>query len=180
MKELTAPGHILSILEICPAELTPHIHDLCGSMSKMLRMTESSVRKKVKPTELFDRIRLSFWIEVNKSLVSRRRIKLNAIIRGCCSSRVFMQILKNERRFLLWILTPPKDYVLAMRQILKQSTAEILKLVSGECLAAQNLGPSLKSLNVTLRILESKALFECRFDAINKHAMDETIIPRLA
>ena len=86
-------------------------------MPGMLRLPEHAIRKKVRPSETTDRLRMAFWDEYNRAVHNRRRMNISNILRGVCSQGVWDRIYQTDRHKLLWIITPPKSYSLSMRQI---------------------------------------------------------------
>jgi hypothetical protein len=153
-EKTAAPAHIVALLKICPEELCLPINELCQVMPKMIRMSEASIRKKVKPNDVLDRLRLAFWDEVNRSILKGRRVRLRKVLRGCCTRQKFLDIYLSDRRCLLWLITPPKNYALSMRQIVARWTAQMLDILSQPVavhLAAPN---GVEALNLLLRIVE--------------------------
>jgi hypothetical protein len=154
-EKIDVPDHIVSLLKICPEELCQPIYDLCWVMPKMVRMSEAAIRKKAKPNEVLDRLRLAFWDEVNRSIVHVRPFRLNQVIKGCCTRKQFFSYYTADRHKLMWIVTPPKSYALAMRQILNHSIRELERITLTPVTEQLKSPEGNESLNLMLNLLET-------------------------
>jgi hypothetical protein len=153
-EKIDIPDHIVSLLKICPEELCQPIYDLCRVMPKMVRMSEAAIRKKAKPNEVLDRLRLAFWDEANRSILQRKPFRLNQVIRGCCSRTKFFSGYAADRYQLMWLVTPPKSYALAMRQVLSHSIKELERIVQVPVTEHMQSSTSLESIGLIIRMLE--------------------------
>lgn len=153
-EKINVPGHISSLLQICPEEMSQPIYELCRLMPKMVRMSEASIRKKAKPNEVLDRLRLAFWDEVNRSILQGKPFRLNQVIRGCCSRRQFFANYVANRYQLMWVVTPPKSYALAMRQVLSHSIKELERIVQAPVTDHIQSSTRLESLGLIIRMWE--------------------------
>jgi hypothetical protein len=95
----------------------------------MLHYPEHSIRKKVKPTELDDRIRLAFWNEYNRKAGKHKRMNLRNVLRNLCSKKTWNSEYKSNRYKILWIVTPPQSNEFVRKQILLRSLKGKLKAV---------------------------------------------------
>ena len=154
LENIDAPSHIVSLLKICPEELYLPIYELCQVMPKTIRMSEAAIRKKIKPTQTLDRLRLAFWDQVNMSIMTDKRIRLNKFIRGCCSRRQFLECYISDRKGLLWLITPPKSYSLAMRKILASSVDTLDELVKTPISEHLETPAGLRKIDLILRLFE--------------------------
>ena len=118
-----------SIINVVPTRLIPVLEEIKVRMPKTLLLPEYELRKKIKPSETHDRLRLSFWDEFNKVAGHNKKMSLDCIIRGACSYSVWVAQYERDCRKILWIVTPPKSYALAMRQILDHGIEKMLQVV---------------------------------------------------
>lgn len=98
--------------------------------SKFLSMSTTELRRKVKPVEMDEQLRLSFWDEYFIATDSDRKMRMDAIYSRVCSREQFYHwILGNAERFA-YILRPPEDYMLKIRGILDVGLTRLAEILT--------------------------------------------------
>lgn len=94
-------------------------------------MDEKALKELVNPDELTCRLRISFWDEYNAACdEGPRAMRVAAIMRGLTYSDFFYkQVLSDEKR-LAWIVRPPQDFLLAMRDCLHVGMGRLREILS--------------------------------------------------
>ena len=100
-----------------------------NGLKDYLEMDEWDLRTVVKPTPLVNRLRLSFWNEYYKAVDENRNMRMGAIYRGVCSSEKFNKLVWNNGA-MSWMLTPPVDTVLAMKETLDYGMDRLREILS--------------------------------------------------
>jgi len=98
-----------------PKELRPFLDRLPESI---MGKTEDELRHSLKPDDMLCRLRISFWDEYQRAHNTGGTMVLENIIRGCCSEEYFLAYVAIKHEKLRWIIEVPKDYYLAMREML--------------------------------------------------------------
>jgi hypothetical protein len=83
-------------------------------------MSETDIRKKLKPTPTDNQLRLSFWLEYNAVQESfLPKMVIANVLRGICSEDYFYgSYLQNPIR-VAWLITPPVHYTVKMTEALE-------------------------------------------------------------
>ncbi len=123
--EMSIKPNRSSSFDIYPEELLEPIEIMLLALPKISKLREHDIRKKVKPTEFLDRLRISFWMEYQKAFKDNRRMKLNKIYASICTKSYFKNNVVTDRYKLLWLITQPHSYNLEMRRIANNSLFEI-------------------------------------------------------
>lgn len=116
----------LSLINVAPSCMAPFFEQLKGHWPRTLLWTESKIRAELKPDERDNRVRLSFWNEYDRATSLHRRMSIDNIIRGVTDRETFLYFYLKKPNKYVWLLTPPKNYVLTMQQILDQSLEALL------------------------------------------------------
>lgn len=98
---------------------------------KAFTMYEHELRMMAKATDVEEQIRLAFWDEYQLAMDKRCQMNINACYSRICTKIYFYDILLKEPYKLAYILTPPRNYVYKMREMLElahRRMREILEL----------------------------------------------------
>lgn len=106
-----------SVINICPPLIRKAIEKI---PREHLILDEKRLKKIAAPDEVESRFRLLFWDEYNAAVDEKRQMKLENIITSRLGTfyEYFTDIILPNNRKLSWILTPPSDYFLSMRDLL--------------------------------------------------------------
>lgn len=105
-----------SLLRLAPEALATAIQNLDP---KWYRHTERELRALVKPDPKLSRVRLNFWDEYLRACEQQRPMNITAVIKFVCSPTTFYERYARSGSSLAWIITPPTEYMLAMRDNLE-------------------------------------------------------------
>lgn len=86
---------------------------------KAFTMYEHELRLKAKITEVEEQLRLSFWDEYAFAQDSRSFMNMNRVYSRICTKMHFYESVVREPYRLAYILTPPRNYVYRMREMLE-------------------------------------------------------------
>lgn len=102
--------------------VTPDVQIAIKRLSQRRRhiffLDEREFKKRVDPDAVTSRLRLSFWDEYTRAQDKGETMKVKNICNGCCSVDYFYKAVLTNSNKLAWIICPPKDYMLAMRELL--------------------------------------------------------------
>ena len=100
-----------------------------SGMKEELEKEEWEVKKGLKITPTLNRLRYSFWNEYYRSVDSNsgRMVQKN-IFRGVCSMEVYEKMLRNNA-YVAWILCPPSDTVVSLRETLNYGLDRIREIL---------------------------------------------------
>lgn len=110
-----------SLIRIVPDEVARAIKAV---PRELLLMDERELRRKAKPTDTVNYLRLNFWIEYNRAQAKRVKMVAANILRGACSKEYFYEVVKNDLK-LAWILLPPADYTVVQYDIFQTSLEKL-------------------------------------------------------
>lgn len=119
-----------SVLNKCFSQLRKVLDtNRLSKIQKFLDMDEIELRNHIKLDPQLNRIRLSFWNEYYKSVDGKRKMQVGRVIGGICSVDKFHRLLWNDAK-VAWILTPPADTVVALRETLAFGLDRIREILS--------------------------------------------------
>jgi hypothetical protein len=98
---------------------------------KYLMMTEKELKRHVDPDEVTCRLRIQFWDEYNQACDDGRPMQICNIMRGLVYTEYFYSAILPDEKKLAWIIKPPADFLLAMRDLLymgMERLREVLEL----------------------------------------------------
>lgn len=107
-----------TLINIVPEELRIALRRLQQKKSRLFFQDERVFKKMVDPDAVTCRLRLSFWDEYTRAQDLGKRMVISNIVRGACSLDYFYKQVMTDMNKMAWICCPPKDYVLAMRELL--------------------------------------------------------------
>ena len=113
-----------------PDRLVPILERVRVKLPRWLARTEHDLRKYCEPDERDERVRLSFWDEYNAATAAGKKMSLQSVITGATSWESWVSAYEPSDIKMIWILTPPVSYSMAMRQILHRGTERLLEIMS--------------------------------------------------
>jgi|ETNmetMinimDraft_9_1059917.scaffolds.fasta_scaffold11168_2 hypothetical protein len=94
-----------------------------------LEKEEWEVKKGLNITPTLNRLRYSFWNEYYRAVDSNRgKMVQKNIFRGVCSMEVYQKMLMNNA-YVAWILCPPSDTVVALRETLNYGLDRVREIM---------------------------------------------------
>lgn len=130
MNALYDPHNPNALINRIPDRLKPILERVKAKLPRTLMSSEKDVREYCKPDERDERVRLSFWDEYNAATAAGKQMSLQSIICGSCSWETWVTTYEPNNRKMLWVLTPPVSYAMAMRQILHRGTERLLEIMN--------------------------------------------------
>jgi len=99
---------------------------------RYFEMTEDDLREVVEPDDILDRLRLRFWDEWQVALLSGFDVNMSikAVYYGVCTEEFFYAKVLQHAESLAWLVTPPTDYVVTMRDVLKKGIERLSDIIS--------------------------------------------------
>jgi hypothetical protein len=92
---------------------------IMGIPPRFLKMTETQLRKEVKPDDVLCRLKLTFWDEYQRAQDAKRMIHVTKLLQGtgCTKERFYETILRDPGQ-VAWMVTPPVDHLIQLRELL--------------------------------------------------------------
>jgi hypothetical protein len=95
---------------------------------KMFFASEKDIQSKAQPTPVVYRLRLAFWDEYERAIATRSKMKLIDVVSNHCDRKYFYESIMTNNMYMLFIITPPRNYELAQRHILDQTTQRLTEV----------------------------------------------------
>lgn len=140
-----------SMWNLIPESLQTHISKV---PLELLQLSEHELDKKLDPDAMTSRLRISFWLEYDRAQVTQSKMRISSVYSPVCSKQYWCTNILSSQERLAWILCPPGDYILAMREVLMQGTKVIRKIIMAKNVVDDdgNLNP--KAAGVVLKAIE--------------------------
>lgn len=116
----------VSIINMCEEALSRAIQ---GIPPRYLRLTETQLRKEVKPDEVLCRLKLSFWDEYERAQEKKRKIHAVKVFSGVCQKEHFYDVVLTDPLKVCWMVTPPVDHMLQLREILDLGLMQMRRMI---------------------------------------------------
>lgn len=98
---------------------------------ELLEMSPEELKKVVKPGEILEALRMSFWLEYTKVIMQGKRVmNLRNVYGGICTEEYFLMQLPRSPALLAWVLTPPKNYLTSIQSLLHFSLSRLYELLN--------------------------------------------------
>lgn len=107
-----------NLVNLVPPDVSDALKRLVKYRPALFFMEEAKFKKQVKPDALISRLRISFWDEYCRAQDNNAMINISAVIRNVCSKDYFYEVVLRNEAKLAWLIYPPKDYMMAMREML--------------------------------------------------------------
>lgn len=120
--------HPRSVFNLLPT----HMQEAVKKIPKeFFEMSEHELELRLKPDPVTCRIRIAFWLEYDHAQANMRPMRMPNVYSGACHKVYFSQVICKDDERLAWILCPPADYMLAMRELLQLGVKQLRKIVNG-------------------------------------------------
>jgi len=120
-----------SILNLCRHSKPLSMAILKADQILML-MDEASLRAKIAPSAIDNRLRLAFWLEVDKVLNSNKAHQFSEqmVYAGIVTKEVWQKKYLGNAKKMAWILTPVGNYESSMMEALETGVSQLRKILS--------------------------------------------------
>ena len=95
-------------------------------------LSEKDLSKISKPDDTMNRLKLRFWDEWQIAILSglETDISIQAVYYGVCTEEYFYRNVFDNLKGLAWVITPPADYVVTMRDVLKTGIERLKDIIT--------------------------------------------------
>lgn len=107
-----------SLINIVWADMRKSMHALLDTQPELLKLTERKLEKMVEPDPMLSRLRLRFWDEYARAQDRAKRMFLEEVCRGVCSTDSWERHISMDLPKIAWIILPPASYVTTMEELL--------------------------------------------------------------
>lgn len=98
----------------------------------LMLMDEGSLRTKLAPSAIDNRLRLAFWLEVDKCINSNgaHQFSEQLVFAGIVTKEVWQKKYLTNAKKMAWILTPVGNYESSMMEALETGVSQLRKILS--------------------------------------------------
>lgn len=143
-----------SLINVCPKTMVNVLGEIEKAMPRMLLWSESELRKKCDVDERDERLRLQFWDEYNLATAQNRRMTLHGFIDGVTTHEIFVKFYLKRRMKMIWIITPPRNYATAMKNILDHGLTRMMEIMRLPIIDPQTQQPNLKVISQIVKTFQ--------------------------
>lgn len=118
-----------SLINIVWVEFREAMFTVEVNQPELLEMTERKLEKLVEPDPTDCRLRLRFWDEYARAQDRGKRLFLEEICRGVCSTDYFDKHISKNLQKIAWIILPPANYVTTMEELLYKGLDRIREVL---------------------------------------------------
>lgn len=129
--DLNNPHAVINLVDKIPT-IFDAILRLLAEDPDLLSMDEGTIKNKTCPSVTLMRIRMSFWSEYELAVSRGRRMKLSQIIGGICTELFFKKKILDDNMKVAFMLTPPSDYVVQVKESLQAGMETLRQIVSAK------------------------------------------------
>jgi hypothetical protein len=108
-----------SLINIVPEELKLRMTQIAEKHAPWFLFEENKLKATTDPDSTTARLKLTFWDEYTRAQDRGCHMIIANVVRGVCSRDYFYRVVMMEDKALAWIITPPKDYMVIMRDLLE-------------------------------------------------------------
>lgn len=124
--DVSNPNSLVNIAPKAIQEMLPKIPN------SYLGMWDCELKKKCEPTPVDHRLRITFWDEYNRAQALGKQMQQNRIYAGVCSREYWDRHVVSDYRKVAWLINPPADYMIAMREILHLGVNKLREILDLE------------------------------------------------
>jgi hypothetical protein len=116
-----------SLINLVPKEFAEYVKRI---PLEIMTLSEKEFIERYAPDEIDYRLKLKFWDEWQLALLTPGGVvRLPSVYYGICPREYFYhKIIKDQAR-LAWMITPPVDYEIAMREILYKGMSRLREII---------------------------------------------------
>lgn len=126
--DMENPNSILQMVK----HSTPLSRAVIKADQVLMLMDEGALRTKLAPSAIDNRLRLAFWMEVDKCLNSQggHRFSEQMVYAGIVTKDVWDKKYLTNAKKMAWILTPVGNYESSMMEALETGVSQLRKILS--------------------------------------------------
>lgn len=118
-----------AVVNLVPNRVREAIESVVQDYPQYLEASEVNLYEILKPTELDDRLRLSFWKEYNRAQDNGIGMKMANVYSPIMSMENFYhKVLKNPDR-VAWMIKPPEEYMISLEASLNHGKNNLDKIM---------------------------------------------------
>ncbi len=95
----------------------------------MFYADDAEIQAKAKPTRLVLSLKIAFWDEYERAVQKRTSFRVSRWLTNLVDRKYFYDSILPNNMFMLYIITPPRNYELLQRQALDKSITELLAIL---------------------------------------------------
>jgi hypothetical protein len=143
-----------SVISLTSSNPTIHdaIKDLLLNAPELMEMEQHELSQRANPSFTLSRVRMSFWNEYENANQGNRKMHLSKIVAGVCTETVFRKKILGDRVKLAYVLCPPKDYQITVKEALDAGLDSLRAIVSARVID-ENGNLNAKSADVVLKAI---------------------------
>lgn len=92
---------------------------------RLIEMSEARLKEHCNPDEEICRLRIAFWDEYTAAVDHGRKMRVANILGKVFTVQYFQKAILSDERKVAWMLKPPQDFLLAMRDLLHIGLAQL-------------------------------------------------------
>lgn len=117
-----------SVINLVP----PYVQEaMRGINPDYILKDEIELRKILKPTAMMNRLRLRFWEEYDFACsTGKSTMRISKVYVGVCHIDYWLKVVCTDPRYFAWIVCPPVNYEVAMKDILDEGIRQIRKIIT--------------------------------------------------
>lgn len=85
---------------------------------ELLEAAEDDLREKLRPCDLLQRIKISFWDEYNRAQRDGDLMRQNSVVNGVCTLPTFHTKTRDPLA-VAWVISPPVSQMIVRKQLIK-------------------------------------------------------------
>lgn len=125
---------------------------------ELLELSEHELEKKLKRKDrlspTIDRLRIAFWMEYDRAQLNWQKMRMSSVHSAVCSKQHWCYKIIVDPEAMAWIVCPPADYIVAMREVLFQGTNVLRQIVMAKNIVDEHGNMNPKMADVALRAIE--------------------------
>lgn len=117
-----------SLINLVPAAFADRMRHI---PKEYFSYSESRLHDEVRPDDTLNKLKLRFWDEWQTSILAgiTARVSITAVYYGVCTEEYFYENVLTSPKNMAWVLIPPTDYILTMRDILRQGLSRLSEII---------------------------------------------------
>ena len=100
-----------------------------GLDDKQRYLTEVQLRNYANADTTLAQLRIAFWFEYNNAQKAERVMNIKNVYRGVTSHDYWHEVILKDPRKIAYIIVPPKDYLVAMTELLDMSLDKMREII---------------------------------------------------
>jgi hypothetical protein len=120
----------------------------------LLEMSEHELEKLLDPHVTTSRLRIAFWTEYERAQATLTQFRMSSVYSCVCTKQQFHNKILSDPEKLSWIICPPSDYIIAMKEVLMQGVKVLRKIVMAKNIVDEHGNLNSKNAEVVLKAID--------------------------